>query len=157
MEQVKLTVTLNRGIARCDEMAQRFTVWLLHPFLLPSFHLFSITAQTPSQLQKSICMLMREKEPSCAPPPLLEPPPSIATALNQYTLKWADMNVGASSPQRVSVSTGAFLVCLHVGLYERVRSKRDVPLWSHTLVYLLQECVHFGHCRLLPVPTVLPS
>lgn len=69
MEQFKLTVALNRGIDRSDEMAWGFTLPLLHPFYShPPPPFFSITAQTSSQLQNSICMLMRKKEPSWSHP-----------------------------------------------------------------------------------------
>lgn len=75
MEQFKLTVALNRGIDRSDEMAWGFTLPLLHPFTPSSLPFFSITAQTSSQLQNSICMLMRKGEPSWSHPP---PPPFLA-------------------------------------------------------------------------------
>ena len=89
MEQFKLTVALNRGMDRSDEMAGGFTL----PTSPSSLPFFSITAQTPSQLQNSICMLMREKEAILKPPPLSCPfipqslPPSTPTAPDQYTHK----------------------------------------------------------------------
>lgn len=68
MEQFKLTVALNRGIDRSDEMDSPSYFFIPFPSILPPFSL-SITAQTLSQLQNSICMLMRKKEASWSQAP----------------------------------------------------------------------------------------
>lgn len=126
MEQFKLTVALNRGIDRSDEMARGFTLPLLHPFCPSSLPFFSITAQTSSQLQNSICMLMRKKGAILKPPflpfPSLMPPPSTPTSPDQNTQKKCGRPVlSCQEPE---------WQCLYVGFgHHPTVSSPTVQLW----------------------------